>query len=213
MTLPRAGVVLLLRLSYFDAMTSFIHSGTPFRANRLQRGPHVCSVSYRPPFPLLRRRTLTNSALPVKDCRGPQTPPPDYTSIDKNPFNAFFTRIFVAKLEAELGQKMKGATGYDAVIQAVRRLGERHKGDPKALRAASQRVLTSFFPNWFLRAYVVLLANPFPGFASWINAAMTVAVTQWLMGPSKLADDDNKTVEIERCRYLEGEYFFIQLSI
>lgn len=134
--------------------------------------------------------------------RGPSTPPPSYTRIDNNPFNSLFSRIFLHKLETELGRKAH-STGYHAVVETVTALTARHRGDPTALREASERVLESLFPLWLPPAFERLFSKPVPHFAAWINAVVTIAVTQWLMGPSKLADD-GVTVEIERCRYLEG---------
>lgn len=144
---------------------------------------------------------------PTNDERGPQTPAPNYTAIDNNPLNALFTQLFLARLETELGHKAVDATGFAAVVQVVRRLANRYRNDPDALRAASQRVISSFFPKWLPPAFVFLFSKPAPIFAARINAFITVAVTQWLMGPSRIAAD-NVTVEIERCRYLEGELHF-----
>lgn len=157
---------------------------------------HGGSLHRRP-----RPYQVRSTASPV----GPQTPPPDYKPIDANPFNKLFTHIFLSKLEKELGEPAQQAVGYDAVIQVVRRLAYKYRGDPSALQNASERVLNSLFPNWLPPAFTLLFSKPFPAFAAWINAAVTVVVTQWLMGPSSIADD-NKTVEIERCRYLEGMY-------
>lgn len=136
--------------------------------------------------------------------RGPSSPPPSYTRIDSNPFNRLFTQIFLQKLQLELGHiPSPSSTGYPAVIQTVTALAHRYSRSPSDLRAASKRVLVSLFPNWLPPAFRRLFSEPLPRFAAWINAVVTVAVTQWLMGPSRLADD-GKTVEIERCRYLEG---------
>jgi len=110
--------------------------------------------------------------------------------------------IFRTKLEAELGSTTD-TPGYAGVIAVVKSLADRHRGDTQALRDASERVLMSLFPSWLPRAFSVLFSRPFPAFAAWINAVVTVGVTQWLMGPSQLAPD-GVTVEIERCRYLEG---------
>lgn len=134
--------------------------------------------------------------------RGPSTSPPDYTSIDANPLNRRLTAIFRAKLEAELGRPAR-ASGYAGVVEVVSALAHRHRGHPQALRAASERVLGSLFPAWLPPAFDRIFSRNVPVFAKWINAVVTVAVTQWLMGPSKLADG-GMTVEIERCRYLEG---------
>lgn len=147
-----------------------------------------------------------STPTPTNDDRGPQTPAPDYSAIDSNPLNALFTRLFLARLEAELGQKAVDATGFSAVVQVVRRLANRYRNDPEELRAASQRVISSFFPKWLPPAFVMLFSKPLPAFAARINAVITVAVTQWLMGPSRLTNDN--TVEIERCRYLEGEHHY-----
>lgn len=158
--------------------------------------------------PVLAVGRDANKSPSSKSFDGPTTPAPDYTAIDNNPFNKLFTNIFLRKLENELGTRADNeVTGYDAVIQVVRRLAHQYRGDPQGLRFASQRVLASLFPAWLPPAFVVLFSKPFPAFANWINAFITVAVTQWLMGPSSLSSEDLNTVEIERCRYLERKSF------
>lgn len=157
----------------------------------------------------LRKTCQKRSAIPIVTRaslaeRGPQTPAPDYSAIDSNLFNKVFTGIFLSKLESELG-KTSTERGYAGVISVVKRLAEKHRVDPLAMQEASERVLMSLFPSWLPQAFTWMFSKPFPRFAAWINAVVTIGVTQWLMGPSKLADDGH-TVEIERCRYLEGSY-------
>lgn len=147
-----------------------------------------------------RRRPRLCAISPLM--RGPSTPPPDYSTIDGNVVNQRLTSIFRGKLEAELGRPAD-ASGYAGVVEVVKALAQRHRGDPAGLRAASERVLESLFPGWLPPAFDRIFSRNVPSFAQWINGVVTVAVTQWLMGPSKLADK-GKTVEIERCRYLEG---------
>lgn len=183
----------------------------------------VLELTRGPPLPINARRAgwrpqssrrtcptlVTNSATKPssKSFDGPATPAPDYSAIDNNVFNKLFTNIFLRKLENELGARAdEGIAAYDAVIQVVRRLALRYRGDPHGLRMASQRVLASLFPKWLPPAFVVLFSKPVPDFANWINAYITVAVTQWLMGPSSLSSEHANTVEIERCRYLERTY-------
>lgn len=168
-----------------------------------QPSPPFCQSFRRASISLERARdTHSYQASPRLSLRGPATPPPDYSRIDSNPLNNLLTNIFLSKLEAELGVPSK-TSGYDGVINTVKALAERHRSDRAALRDASERVLMSLFPPWLPPAFAVLFSKPFPRFSAWINGAVTVAVTQWLMGPSKLAED-GVTVEIERCRYLEG---------
>lgn len=92
------------------------------------------------------------------------------------------------------------------MIEVVHALANRHRGNPDALRAASERVLESLFPSWLPSAFAWVFSRNSPRFAAWINAVVTVGVTQWLMGPSRVAED-GVTVEIERCRYLEGRFW------
>lgn len=146
--------------------------------------------------------------------RGPTTPAPNYDHIDANPANKLLTNIFRDKLEVELGRKAT-CEGYDGVIEVVKALAQSYKGRPAELQAASERVLESLFPGWLPPAFSRMFSQPFPQFAAWINAVVTVAVTQWLMGPSKIAED-GVTVEIERCRYLEGKMvisFFLLYNV
>lgn len=159
-------------------------------------------------YPPLRETVIKNPSAKLRD--GPTSPVPDYTPIDNNIFNTVFTSIFLRKLENELGAQAEDVSGYDAVIQVVRRLANRHRGDPEGLRMASQRVLASLFPSWLPPAFVVLFSKPFPAFANWLNAIITIAVTQWLMGPSVLSKEDPSTVEIERCRYLERKLLYFE---
>ncbi|KAI0564880.1 Beta-carotene isomerase D27-like protein [Gracilaria domingensis] len=162
---------------------------------RFPRRPQSTSNSIRHCMPAPHTRASLST-------RGPQTPAPDYSGIDANPLNKFFTNIFLSKLETELGAP-SAKRGYAGVVDVVQQLAARHRTDPKALQEASQRVLMSLFPPWLPRAFSKMFSKPIPGFAAWINAVVTIGVTQWLMGPSKLAED-GVTVEIERCRYLEG---------
>lgn len=163
-------------------------------------------IAFLSPINLTRHvaiaRPPTCGATPSLVQKGPQTPTPSYTSIDARPQNKLFTAMFLSKLQLELGQKASSA-GYAGVIEVVLALAGRHRANPTELRLASQRVLRSLFPTWLPPAFAALFSRPFPRFAAWINAVVTVAVTQWLMGASQLADDGT-TVEIERCRYLEG---------
>lgn len=150
-----------------------------------------------------RRRFLPCSVITASN-RGPDTPSPDYSAIDANPFNKLFTTLFARRLADELGAPPPPTTeGYGAVMRLVAGLNERANGDPAALTAAAVRVLDSIFPRWLPPAFAVMFSKPMPRVALWLNAVVTLAVTQWLMGPSKLADDGTMTVEIERCRYLE----------
>lgn len=152
--------------------------------------------------PRRSRYVLVASLAP--GCRGPNTPKPDYAKIDANPFNKVFTTLFANRLADELGVPPPPATeGYAAVMRLVAGLNERANGDPGALTEAAVRVLDSLFPNWLPPAFATIFSKPMPRFSAWINALVTLAVTQWLMGPSKFADDGTMTVEIERCRYLE----------
>jgi hypothetical protein len=139
-------------------------------------------------------------------CRasGPSSPPPDYNSIDAQPHNRLFTKLFAARLADELGVPAPAAvTGYPAVMDLVQGLSVRAAGNPALLTAAAMRVLDSLFPAWLPPAFATIFSKPLPRFAAWINAVVTVLVTQWLMGPSRMASDGSATVEIERCRYLE----------
>lgn len=136
--------------------------------------------------------------------RGPSSPAPDYSAIDANPFNKLFTTLFARRLADELGAPPPPASeGYAAVMRLVAGLNDRANGDPTALTAAAVRVLDSIFPRWLPPAFAIMFSKPMPRVALWLNAVVTLAVTQWLMGPSKLSNDGTMTVEIERCRYLE----------
>lgn len=142
--------------------------------------------------------------------RGPTTATPIYTAIDRQPHNAFFMASFLAALQTELKRSpdICGATtrrDYDSVMRAVRELA-RHYGtrnEDGALRAASVRVLCAVVPPWLPPIFVNVFALRTPHLAARMCAAVTVATTQWLMGPSRISEYDPTVVEIDRCRYLE----------
>lgn len=163
----------------------------------------ACIPGQQPQRPSFRPRRLR---LAASLTRGPTTPAPDYSGIDANPFNQMLTTLFASRLADELGVPPLPATqGYDAVMQLVRSLTVRANGNGSELTEAAVRVLDSLFPSWLPPAFAVIFSKPLPGFAAWINAVVTVAVTQWLMGPSQVRgeEDGSWTVEVERCRYLE----------
>lgn len=137
---------------------------------------------------------------------GPDTPAPCYKATDRKLPNAVFTQIFLGKLEIELGRSASRG-GYDGVVEAVRALATRHLDDARGLQAASGRVLDALLPLWLGRAFGAVFSRNLPGVAAAINARVTVATTQWLMGRSRVGED-GVSVEIERCRYLEGMYSF-----
>lgn len=164
----------------------------------------------RYPSTVSSRRSLIPRAQPrhpvASLTRGPTTPAPDYSRIDANPINRMFTNLFAARLADELGvPPLPTADGYDAVMQLVQSLTIRANGDASELTEAAVRVLDSLFPAWLPPAFAAVFSKPLPRFAAWINAIVTVGVTQWLMGPSQVRgeEDGSWTVEIERCRYLE----------
>lgn len=150
------------------------------------------------------RRILKSS---IEQPKGRSTPPPDYSQVDSNPFNKQFTKIFYSKLIQQLptssiSAKQKNIQ-YEDVIQVIRLLFKYYKRQPEQLSEASQRVIKSLFPAFIPPLFVMLFSKPTPKLAAHLNAQVTVLVTQWLMGHSKIADDDRSVVEIERCRYLE----------
>lgn len=190
--------------------------------------PAPC-LTFTPRFtlhPQLKLRQLTTKRAPARifctpnataHTRGPSASAPDYTPIDRNPLNALFTKIFLSKLSNELGYTPsfdKDQDTFSSVIVVIKRLAEKYRGRPSQLNKASQRVIASLFPSWLPTLFVHMFAKPVPYVAAWLNAVVTVAVTQWLMGPSSIIkeqDEDNDvfTVQIERCRYLEGTLIYI----
>lgn len=160
--------------------------------------------------PPARIKACTPNA--TTDTRGPSTSAPDYSSIDRNPLNALFTNIFLSKLTNQLGYTPSfddHTDTFSRVIVVIKHLAQNYRGRPSQLNKASQRVIASLFPSWLPTLFVHLFSKPVPYVAAWLNAVVTVAVTQWLMGPSSVVkeqdeDDDVFTVQIERCRYLES---------
>lgn len=178
------------------------------------------------PAPLPDSTPRPSAAFPHHQLQNVRNPPPNtspeedppltlstaYTArlsaIDANPLNRAFTDIFASRLATELGAAPPPASeGYAAVMRLVSALSARSAGDNAALTAAAVRVLDSVFPAWLPPAFVVVFSRPMPRLAIWLNAVVTVAVCQWLMGPSQLGatgeDEGGVVVEIERCRYLE----------
>jgi Beta-carotene isomerase D27-like, C-terminal len=169
----------------------------PQRLCRRRRTSPLARASSAPP-------SSPPPSPPPSPLRGPSTPPPDYSRIDSNPLNKYLTALFAARLADELGVPPPPASdGYAAVVRLVAGLSERANGDGGQLTEAAVRVLDSLLPRWLPPAFAAVISRPMPRFAAWINAVVTLAVTQWLMGPSHFADDGSMTVEIERCRYLE----------
>jgi len=123
-----------------------------------------------------------------------------YARIDASALNAVFMRTFARQMAAELGAP-PSAEGYAAVVELARRLVAKLRTGEE-ISAASRRILDSLFPAWFPAAFKALFARPLPRFSLRMNALVTVAATQWLMGPSAL-EDDGLTVKVERCRFLE----------
>lgn len=70
---------------------------------------------------------------------GPSTEKPDYTSIDANPANQLFTRLFRSKLVAAVGTDSR-LSGYDAVIDLTRKLHAKYR-DPAQLQDKTREVL------------------------------------------------------------------------
>lgn len=166
--------------------------------------------SFVPASTLFHARARTRHTRWSCETRGPSTPAPDYSLIDGNVVNKALTRIFHSKLQAELSPTFKSpntttsesSASYSDVIGTVNALSRQHSGDPTALSAASQRVIGSLFPSWLPPTFRTLFSEPMPWVAARLNAVVTVATTQWLMGPSRLADN-GASVHIDRCRYLE----------
>lgn len=108
------------------------------------------------------------------------------------------------QLAHELGIPRKDVPeGYAGVMDLIHKLTVRADGDSEGLTEAAVRVLRRLFPKWLPYAFAAVISKPLPIFAARINALVTVAVTQWLMGPNSLSKEDPTVVEIERCRYLE----------
>lgn len=138
--------------------------------------------------------------------RGPSTPQPDYSVLDGQLHNRAFMAAFQKALDRELthsgGQLLSENSGYERVSGSVERLAQVHVARD-ALEDASLRVLRALLPEWLPKVFYRVFVIPMPVLAARLCALVTVSTTQWLMGPSKISEDDGGTVEIERCRYLE----------
>ena len=93
----------------------------------LSSSPLRCSARSRP----VRRSRQSASAQAANRgelrSAGPEEPPPDYTSIDRQPLNRAIMALFRNKMVAALGQDST-LQGYDAIIDLTRTLNSKHKG-------------------------------------------------------------------------------------
>lgn len=93
---------------------------------------------------------------------GPAGPRPSY---DDGAFpDRVFLALFAAKVGAEVGRP-PAREGFDAMMELVWEL-QRKGESPKAVQAATRRVLQSLFPAWLLPAFRALFARPFPAFSN-----------------------------------------------
>lgn len=144
-----------------------------------------------------RRRTTC-------ELRGPTSPAPDYTSVDGVPTNAFFMATFQRALDEQLDEPLSGSfRGYDRVSRSIRALATQYRGNNAQLRDAALRVLQSLIPMWLPKVFRAVFVRFDTVLSAKMCAFVTVLTTQWLMGHSKISEEDSTVVEIERCRYLE----------
>lgn len=76
---------------------------------------------------------------------------------------------------------------------------------------SGKRMLTRLFPSWLLTQYQWMFAKPFPKFSAWMNAWVTHAATNWLMGNSTVVDLTlssgevlvQQGLKIDKCRFFE----------
>ncbi|GMI04864.1 hypothetical protein TrVE_jg13380 [Triparma verrucosa] len=134
----------------------------------------------------------------------------------------FFLQTFRKALATSLLQSESDfQPGYDGMIDMIRKI---HSASPTQSSCVqkSRATLQSLFPDWppspksttgLLYWFKILFSTPFPSFSSKLNAYITCACSQWLMGPSSLlplpsssssGSGSNNLVEIKRCRYLEA---------
>lgn len=144
------------------------------------------------------------------------------------PLGRLADRLFEARfreaLSAELGRAPMHS-GFEGTIELASALVRERS--PAAAEAAARRVLVSLFPDWppfapagrqgLLYWFEKLFATPFPGFSAKMNAWVTWAVGQWLMGPCVVqaldtdvqaarvsGDGIAQQVLVARCRFLES---------
>ena len=114
------------------------------------------------------------------------------------PLDAFFMSCFRRKLAATLGKRDGDfAAGYAGLIAMIRELHAAYPAEQDVV-SASQATLRGLFPDWppgapqgevgLLHWFKVLFARPFPAFSARLNAWVTLAAAQWLMGPCVLED-------------------------
>ncbi len=171
-----------------------VSTGRP--SGKRARRPHCLFV--RNTAPILRApRTTATCQL-----RGPTSPPPDYTRVDRAPHNALFMATFQRALDGQLHTPLSG-TGYDRVARSIRALAIQYRASDSELRRAALEVLRNLIPLWLPRVFRAVFVRFDTELSAKMCALVTVVTTQWLMGHSKISAEDRSIAEIERCRYLE----------
>lgn len=134
--------------------------------------------------------------------RGPSSPPPDYTRVDRASHNVFFMGVFQRALDGQLDTPLTG-DGYDRISRSIRALAIQYRASDSELRQAALQVLRNLIPLWLPQVFRTVFVRFDTKLSSKMCALVTLVTTQWLMGHSKISDEDKSVVEIERCRYLE----------
>ena len=155
---------------------------------------------------------------------GPTTPAPVVD--DSGPLDRFLFGVFLDRVRAELGgAAVHRSDDWDGLIAEVHVLNARGP-TPRRAQAAGRRILRACFPpivspaaGWVVEplfdAYRKLFAAPVWRVPSArLNAWLTGACSNWLMGASSVADVEapdlgwgdgrRAALEVERCRFLEA---------
>lgn len=144
-------------------------------------------------------------------CAGPQTPKPAFS--DASLFDRTAIRVFREALAHELGGVSSAEIGYAGIMDLARELNRRYPA--QEARRRTRGILRGLFPDFIIKLFPLMFAQPMPAFSAKLNAAITSLTCKWLMGPNTLLDVDEAEIApswgngvgqgllIERCRFLE----------
>ena len=116
---------------------------------------------------------------------GPPTPKPAFS--DDSPFDRVAIAVFRRALARELGGDTSARRGYEGVMDLALALNRRYPA-PEA-RTRTRAVLRGLFPNFIIKLFPLMFAQPFPAFSAKLNAWITSLTCVWLMVGCVKADD------------------------
>ena len=115
---------------------------------------------------------------------GPRTPKPVYS--DESLFDRTAIRVFRGALAQTLGGDTSAKAGYGGIMDLALELNRRYSAAETRMR--TRGVLRGLFPEFIIKLFPLMFAQPFPAFSAKLNALITSLTCVWLMGPMTLFD-------------------------